>query len=233
MTTAAPIASRGTSAHLPAGLVVLHPARTASASTVSARTVQGCSRVPASSQSVRSSRAAHAPRPAQVAQPAHAPAVSTPATSTPVASTPAGSIQSPVRPVASGAQTASDVQAPSVKSALLAKGGELLRSVPGSIRRLGTVHGFLKGLPLLTLAALIVLGAISFFGPAASASVENASVTRTVVVVKHGETLWDIAQAVDPYGDTRDTVVRIMELNSLTSTSVDAGQRLEIPQTQR
>ena len=217
MTTAAPIASRGTSAHLPAGLVVLHPARTASASTVSARTVQGRSRVPASSQSVRSSRAAHAPRPAQVAQPAHAPAVSTPAVSAPAVSTQASSV----------------AQAPSVKSALLAKGGELLRAVPSSIRRLGTVRGFLKGLPLLTLAALIVLGAISIFGPAASASVENASATRTVVVVKHGETLWDIAQTVDPHGDTRDTVVRIMELNSLTSTSVDAGQRLEIPQTQR
>ena len=217
MTTAAPIASRGTSAHLPAGLVVLHPARTASSSTASARTVQGRSRVPASSQSVRSSRAAHAPRPAQVAQPAHAPAVSASAASTPAVS----------------AQTSSVAQAPGAKSVLLAKGGELLRSVPGSIRRLGTVRGFLKGLPLLTLAALIVLGAISFFGPAASASVENASVSRTVVVVKHGETLWDIAQAVDPQGDTRDTVVRIMELNSLTSTSVDAGQRLEIPQTQR
>lgn len=200
MTTAAPIASHGTSAHLPAGLVVLHPARTASVRTVSARTVQG------------RSRAAHAPRPAQVAQPAHAPAVSTPAVS---------------------AQTSSAAQAPGAKSALLTKGGELLRAVPSSICRLGTARGFLKGLPLLTLAALIVLGAISFFGPAASASVENASVTRTVVVVKHGETLWDIAQAVDPQGDTRDTVVRIMELNSLTSTSVDAGQRLEIPQTQR
>ena len=220
MTTAAPIASHGTSAHLPAGLVVLHPARTASVRTVSARTVQGRSRVPASSQSVRSSRAAHAPRPAQVAQPAHAPATS--------AQAPAQ-----VRPVVSEVQAASDVQAPSAKSALLAKGGELLRAVPASIRRLGTVCGFLKGLPLLTLAALIVLGAISFFSPAASASVENASVTRTVVVVKHGETLWDIAQAVDPQGDTRDIVVRIMELNSLTSTSVDAGQRLEIPQTQR
>lgn len=217
MTTAAPIASRGTSAHLPAGLVVLHPARTASASTVSARTMQGRSRVPASSPSVRSSRAAHAPRPAQVAQPAHAPAVSAPAASTPAVS----------------AQTSSVAQAPGAKSVLLAKGGELLRAVPSSIRRLGTVRGFLKGLPLLTLAALIVLGAISFFGPAASASVENTSATRTIVVVKHGETLWDIAQAVDPQGDTRDTVVRIMELNSLTSTSVDAGQRLEIPQTQR
>ena len=219
MTTAAPIASRGTSAHLPAGLVVLHPARTAPV-----HTAQGRSRVPASSQSVRSSRAAHAPRPAQVAQPTHAPAVSAPA-----ASASAVSAQAPV-PVRS---VASDAQAPSVKSALLAKGGEFLRAVPTSIRRLGTPRGFLKGLPLLTLAALIVLGAISFFGPAASASVENASATRTVVVVKHGETLWDIAQTVDPQGDTRDTVVRIMELNSLTSTSVDAGQRLEIPQTQR
>ena len=223
MTTAAPLASRGASAHLPAGLVVLHPARTAPARTTPIRTVQGRSRMPASSQSVRSSRAAHAPRPAQMAQPTQAPGVATPV----------ASIQAPVRSVASGAQAASDAQAPSVKSVLLAKGGELLREVPASIRRLGTVRGFLKGLPLLTLAALIVLGAISFFGPAASASVENASVTRTVVVVKHGETLWDIAQAVDPQGDTRDTVVRIMELNSLTSTSVDAGQRLEIPQPQR
>lgn len=225
MTTAAPIASRGTSAHLPAGLVVLHPARTAPVHTAPVHTAQGRSRVPASSQSVRSSRAAHAPRPAQVAQPTHAPAVSTPAVS--------NQAPAPVRSVASGVQTASDAQAPSVKSVLLAKGGELLRAVPASIRRLGTSRGFLKGLPLLTLVALIVLGAISVFGPAASASVENASVTRTVVVVKHGETLWDIAQAVDPHGDTRDTVVRIMELNSLTSTSVDAGQRLEIPQTQR
>ena len=222
MTTAAPLASRGTSAHLLAGLVVLHPARTTPARNTAVRTAQGRSRVPASSPSVRSSRAAHAPRPAQVAQPTQAPAASTPTVA-----------PAPVRSVASGVQTASDAQAPSVKSVLLAKGGELLRAVPASIRRLGTPRGFLKGLPLLTLAALIVLGAISFFGPAASASVENASVTRTVVVVKHGETLWDIAQAVDPQGDTRDTVVRIMELNSLTSTSVDAGQRLEIPQPQR
>ena len=222
MTTAAPLASRGTSAHLPAGLVVLHPARTVPARNTAVRTAQGRSRVPASSQSVRSSRAAHAPRPAQVAQPTQAPAVSTPTVA-----------PAPVRSVASGVQTTSDAQAPSVKSVLLAKGGELLRAVPSSIRRLGTPSGFLKGLSLLTLAALIVLGAISFLSPAASASVENASVTRTIVVVKHGETLWDIAQTVDPQGDTRDTVVRIMELNSLTSTSVDAGQRLEIPQTQR
>ena len=84
--------------------------------------------------------------------------------------------------------------------------------------------------PLLTLAALVVLGAITFLGPSFGPRVENAAATQATVTVKHGETLWDIAQAVNPGGDARDTVVRIMELNSLTSTAVDAGQRLEVPQ---
>ena len=167
MTPAVPIASRGTSAHLPAGLVVLHPARTASASTVSASTVQGvlvCLRL--RSLFALLVRLMHPVLRRRLCPPT-LPAVYASAAS---------------------AQISSVAQAPGTKSILLAKGGEFLRSVPGSIRRLGTVRGFLKGLPLLTLAALIVLGAISFFGPAASASVENASVTRTVVVVKHGET---------------------------------------------
>lgn len=86
-----------------------------------------------------------------------------------------------------------------------------------------------KGLPLLTLAALVVLGAITFLGPSFGPRVENASATQATVTVKHGETLWDIAQSVNPGGDVRDTVVRIMEMNSLTSTAVDAGQRLEVP----
>ena len=89
-------------------------------------------------------------------------------------------------------------------------------------------HNF-KGLPLLTLAALVVLGAITFLGPSLGPRVENASATQATVTVKHGETLWDIAQSVNPGGDVRDTVVRIMEMNSLTSTAVDAGQRLEVP----
>lgn len=75
----------------------------------------------------------------------------------------------------------------------------------------------------------MVLGAITFLGPSFGPRVENASATQATVTVKHGETLWDIAQSVNPGGDVRDTVVRIMEMNSLTSTAVDAGQRLEVP----
>lgn len=103
-----------------------------------------------------------------------------------------------------------------------------LRSLSSRLERFNPLHN-LKGLPLLTLAALVVLGAVTFLGPSFGPRVENAAATQVTVTVKHGETLWDIAQAVNPGGDARDTVVRIMELNSLTSTAVDAGQRLEVP----
>ena len=103
-----------------------------------------------------------------------------------------------------------------------------LRSLSSRLERFNPLRNF-KGLPLLTLAALVVLGAITFLGPSFGPRVENASATQATVTVKHGETLWDIAQSVNPGGDVRDTVVRIMEMNSLTSTAVDAGQRLEVP----
>lgn len=103
-----------------------------------------------------------------------------------------------------------------------------LRSLSSRLERFNPLRNF-KGLPLLTLAALVVLGAITFLGPSLGPRVENASATQATVTVKHGETLWDIAQSVNPGGDVRDTVVRIMEMNSLTSTAVDAGQRLEVP----
>ena len=104
-----------------------------------------------------------------------------------------------------------------------------LRFLSSRLERFNPLHN-LKGLPLLTLAALVVLGAVTFLGPSFGPRVENAAATQATVTVKHGETLWDIAQAVNPGGDARDTVVRIMELNSLTSTAVDVGQRLEVPQ---
>lgn len=104
-----------------------------------------------------------------------------------------------------------------------------LRFLSSRLERFNPLHN-LKGLSLLTLAALVVLGAVTFLGPSFGPRVENAAATQATVTVKHGETLWDIAQAVNPGGDARDTVVRIMELNSLTSTAVDVGQRLEVPQ---
>jgi hypothetical protein len=80
-------------------------------------------------------------------------------------------------------------------------------------------------LMLLVMAAsglALARGARAADGPAAAVVVHSH-------VVLPGETLWGIAQHVAPRDDPRDTVARIVEFNSLTSTGVHAGQRLALP----
>lgn len=88
-----------------------------------------------------------------------------------------------------------------------------------------------RGLPLITLAALIVLGAIALINPSeAHAGKEGASsVVTQEITVQSGQTLWDIALEVETSADTRDIVQQIIEINDLKGSSIDAGQRLEIP----
>lgn len=190
------------SATLPEGLVVLHPAHARQ----SARIARGSSRRASASQSSAS------PAPVRSVSPAAA-AARPAAPSAPV------NERSVSAHLSGQGRESSSRRADLVPSAISG-----LRSLSSRLERFNPLRNF-KGLPLLTLAALVVLGAITFLGP----RVENASATQATVTVKHGETLWDIAQSVNPGGDVRDTVVRIMEMNSLTSTAVDAGQRLEVP----
>jgi len=51
----------------------------------------------------------------------------------------------------------------------------------------------------------------------------------TYHMVLPGETLFEIAAAVDPAADVRDTAVRIARLNALDSWGLQAGQRLALP----
>ena len=51
----------------------------------------------------------------------------------------------------------------------------------------------------------------------------------TVYIVQPEDTLWDIAQEVDPKTDPRDTMVQISKLNDLQGSTVKVGQRLEVP----
>lgn len=88
-----------------------------------------------------------------------------------------------------------------------------------------------RGLPLLTLAALIVLGALTFAFPAqakSSTSHSEAPVSQ-MVTVYHGDSLWTIAQQIAPGQDSRDVVNRIMQINDLRSAQVQPGQVLEVP----
>ena len=48
-------------------------------------------------------------------------------------------------------------------------------------------------------------------------------------MVQPGETLWVIAERVDPETDPRETVARIVAMNDLPSSSVVAGQELVVP----
>ncbi|MFW0119644.1 LysM peptidoglycan-binding domain-containing protein [Rothia sp. P5764] len=88
-----------------------------------------------------------------------------------------------------------------------------------------------RGLPLLTLAALMVLGAFTFAFPTqakSSTSYSEAPVSQ-MVRVYHGDSLWTIAQQVAPGQDSRDVVNRIMQINDLRSAQVEPGQVLEVP----
>ncbi|MGV3102612.1 LysM peptidoglycan-binding domain-containing protein [Rothia sp. 32237D007AR] len=88
-----------------------------------------------------------------------------------------------------------------------------------------------RGLPLLTMLALVVLGALTLLAPGEAKSATADSVTpvsRTVTVV-HGDTLWTIAADVAPEEDNRDVITRIMKINDLTSAQLVPGQTLEVP----
>lgn len=49
------------------------------------------------------------------------------------------------------------------------------------------------------------------------------------VTVHQGDTLWAIAERVDPDADPRDTVARIASMNNLDSSALPAGSVLLVP----
>jgi hypothetical protein len=49
------------------------------------------------------------------------------------------------------------------------------------------------------------------------------------LIVEPGQTLWSIAVAAQPQADPRLTIQQIMQSNSLTGSSVYAGERLWVP----
>ena len=100
-------------------------------------------------------------------------------------------------------------------------------AVAGSLRLTGRGR-------LLVLVALLVLGfaALSLGRIATQASQPGTGSTAPVTqvwVVAPGETLWSIANRVEPNADPRVTVQRIVQLNGLGDAGVFAGERLIVP----
>ncbi len=87
-------------------------------------------------------------------------------------------------------------------------------------------------LVLLALVAVLAFALVSLGQGAASAGPADGGAGEPVSaswVVQPGETLWVIAERVDPQTDPRETVARIVAMNDLPSSSVQAGQELQIP----
>ena len=79
---------------------------------------------------------------------------------------------------------------------------------------------------MLALLALV----FAAFAPDASASTNTLKSATEVQIVAPGQTLWQIATEIDPSSDPRETIDRILDLNSLTdSVQIHAGQALIVP----
>jgi LysM repeat protein len=89
-------------------------------------------------------------------------------------------------------------------------------------RRLAVLFAVLS---ILALPALFVAagGASTTVTPA---SAPAAAPARTVYVVQPGDTLWSIARSVDPTGDPREVVDRLVDLNG--GSALQPGQRLRL-----
>ena len=89
-----------------------------------------------------------------------------------------------------------------------------------------------RGRLLVSLVALLlaITGAVLLTGGgAALAGTERPAVSHRQVTVQPGQTLWQIAERVAPGSDPRETVQRILDLNGLQTSEVQAGTALQLP----
>jgi hypothetical protein len=89
-----------------------------------------------------------------------------------------------------------------------------------------------RGRLLVSLVVLLlaVTGAVLLTGGgAALAGTDRPAVTHRQVTVAPGETLWQIAERAAPGADPRETVQRILDLNGLQTSEVQAGTALQLP----
>jgi LysM domain len=100
---------------------------------------------------------------------------------------------------------------------------------PAPLRLTNRGRAVLRGLVIVLMLLVMATSGLALARGARAADGGAPAVVVHTHVVLPGETLWGIAQQVAPHDDPRDTVARIVEFNSLTSTAVRAGQRLALP----
>ena len=89
-------------------------------------------------------------------------------------------------------------------------------------RRGRVVLAALFAIPVVAVSLLVT-------SPGALAESTASSNNFDYLTVVSGDTLWAIAEMIDPTGDPRDMVAELMTLNQLTSANLSPGQELAIP----
>lgn len=86
-----------------------------------------------------------------------------------------------------------------------------------------------RGRRVVALLALIpIVAAMVVFGGRV-AQANSVAPAMTTVVVQPGQSLWDVAESVDPSADPRAVILEIQQLNGLSSADVSVGQQLVVP----
>jgi LysM repeat protein len=66
------------------------------------------------------------------------------------------------------------------------------------------------------------------YASASSSSTAPKVAAGSTMIVQPGDTLWSIAQHVEPNRDPRQVVDQLRQLNHLTSVALSAGQTLKL-----
>jgi hypothetical protein len=77
-------------------------------------------------------------------------------------------------------------------------------------------------------ASVFGFGNASFIGGAAANS-ESSSAQYEYVTIAAGQTLWDLAEELAPNQNPQDWMQDLVNLNGLTSTDLQPGQRIALP----
>ena len=82
---------------------------------------------------------------------------------------------------------------------------------------------------VLLLLALLASGASAVLFTTASRASSDPAAPAPTMTVRPGDTLWEIASAVRPGRDARESVAELRELNHLTGYDLQPGQVLTLP----
>jgi LysM domain-containing protein len=120
-------------------------------------------------------------------------------------------------------------------------GSEIRRGRPGAVaaphaqRTAPPLRLTRRGRIVVAVAAVLLVTIISLLAAGVAQATNHGTSPRAArqnlvqVVVRPGQTLWSVAESADPDQDTRVVVRQIVDLNSLSGPTVQAGQQLWVP----